>query len=402
MTDDNFGSSYGRSSIGMIMDHNDPKQMGRYLVKWYSSQEGLNPDELQWCYHRANQGQGPGNQGMFFGLRKGGTVTGTFHDGDSQIGMVTGVNVAGDTSGGSGASSMQSGGQQTYQPDLPAAAMTGGGQSGSQAQQGQPNPDNTDKVRYPGSTYNSQYPFHDVIKGEGYELHLDSTPGSERIRMSHVSGSHYEMSATGKYTQMTTDHHLTYHKGGRTHTNDGPHDEKHDDHFRSSITLDAHHEIAGDHQQAHGLNSKQIHGGDYVKLTGGDHVHGIKGNQYSTVGANTFHKTDGSRQTHIMGNNARNTAGTHTSQSDQGHTSGTNGDMAHNAGGAMSRFANKDITHMTGGSFVQTATNNRTINTGNVYQHNVGNGAAIASKDVSIGPGAQPGLGIVAPLTLYI
>lgn len=394
MTDDNFGSGYGRSYVGEIMDHNDPKQMGRYLVKWHSIHEGLNNDELQWVQHRANQGQGTKNQGMFFGLRKGATVTGHFQDGDSQIGQITGVHVAGDTSNSSG--SMQTGGQKSYQPDLPASAMTGqqGGGSGqsSQAQQGQPNADKTDKTRYPGSTYNSQYPFHDVIKGEGYELHLDNTPGSERIRMSHVSGSHYEMSATGKWTQMTTDHHISYHKGGRTHTNDGPHDEKHDDHFRSSITNDAHHEIAGDHQQAHGLNSKSMHGGDSVSLTGGDSVHGTVGNHYSSTGGSHFDKADGSRTVNTMGSMQTSTKGDNGHQVDGSHSQNVGGSHTVTVGGGVTRTAGGGITEKSGGG--------RTVSTGGTYQHDA-SAMGLNAGDVSVGPGAAPGKGMVAPLTLY-
>ncbi len=395
MTDDNFGSGYGRSYVGMIMDHNDPKMMGRYLVKWHSIQEGLNNDELQWCTHRANQGQGTKNQGMFFGLREGATVTGHFQDGDSQMGMITGVHVAGDTSNSSG-NSMQTGGQKKYQPDLPAAAMTGDGSSGgSQAQQDMPSADKTDKVRYPRSTYNSQYPFHDVIKGEGYEFHLDNTPGSERIRISHVSGSHQEWSSTGKYTQMTTDHHITYTKGGSTHSNDGNHDEKHDEHFRSSITKDAHHEIAGDHQQAHGLESKQIHGGDTVSLTGGDTVHGGVGNEHKSYGGNSIHKVDGGRTVNTKGNYQTSTAGNNGHKVDGSHSETVGKDVSQNIGGS------KSISM--GGSKSETAGGNRTIVTMQTLQHSATTGAAIACPTgVAVGPGASPGSGVPAPPSFFV
>jgi hypothetical protein len=59
----------------------------------------------------------------------------------------------------------------------------------------------------PGAAYNSQYPHNRVIETANHSIELDDTPGGERIKITHNSGSFIEIDSRGTTTHKTVSDH---------------------------------------------------------------------------------------------------------------------------------------------------------------------------------------------------
>lgn len=153
--------------------------------------------------------------------------------------------------------------------------------------------------RYPPSSYDAKYPFNRVqVTESGHELHFDDTPGAERIRLSHKSGSHMEFSANGRVTEVVVAGKHTYVKGGVTETYDSNHDFKSGGSTRVSVSGDTHSEVAGHSTSMINGDSRSIVGGDTVSVVSGDAVSGVQGKACYKYGGGLEIKFDGSKSDH--------------------------------------------------------------------------------------------------------
>lgn len=154
--------------------------------------------------------------------------------------------------------------------------------------------------RYPPSSYGAKYPFNrHVVTESGHEWSLDDTPGAERVRLAHMSGSHFEYSANGRLTSVVVAGHHSYTKGGVTVTVDGNTDEKVGGSTRSSVSGDAHSEIAGHVTSMVQGDRREIVGGDHVTAISGDHVTGVVGKTTYKIGKGFEIKGDSTLESKI-------------------------------------------------------------------------------------------------------
>lgn len=148
--------------------------------------------------------------------------------------------------------------------------------------------------RHPKSTYDAKYPYNRAeVTESGHEIHYDDTPGKERIRVAHKSGSYFEISPDGKKVEQTVGNSLSYVKGGETKTVDKDSDTKVHGSTRTNVSGDSHTETKGSVTSMIGGHSKSIVGGDSVSAVSGDSVHAVKGNGSMTMGGNGNTKVDG-------------------------------------------------------------------------------------------------------------
>ena len=147
--------------------------------------------------------------------------------------------------------------------------------------------------RHPKSTYDGKYPFVRIeITESGHELHMDDTPGKERIRESHKSGSYREISHDGKIVTMSVGNRVDYCKQGLTTTVDKNHDFKAGGSVRTSIGGGAHTEVKGNSTHATDGDHKTMVGGDHVVATKGDVASGVKGKFTKKIGGEIKLKGD--------------------------------------------------------------------------------------------------------------
>lgn len=243
-------------------------------------------------------------------------------------------------------------------------------------------------LRHPQTTYDTKYPYNKVFQTEsGHQLEFDDTPGKERIRIGHKSGTYQEISFDGRVVTATVKHHYHYGKGGATFTIDHSGDIKIDGGKRFSVTGDIHHEVKGDHYNAVA--------GDRISAINGSHSHSVKGNSYGKVSGHhtsktdgdTNHVTKGEHTTKVDGSSLVKTAKDHTNTTggSASHSAGKN--ISHSAGEAMSHSAGKDMSH-SANNISQTAQNGHTISaeshTVNAKQTNV-NGNTNIQKNLVVG-----------------
>jgi hypothetical protein len=148
--------------------------------------------------------------------------------------------------------------------------------------------------RHPKSTYEARYPYNRVeVTESGHERHYDDTPGKERIREAHKSGTYYEISPDGKKVEQVVGNSVRYVKGGETKTVDKDSDTKVHGSSRTNISGDSHSETKGSTTTTSGGHSKQIVGGNQVSAVNGDSVSGVRGSLSQSIGGGANTKVDG-------------------------------------------------------------------------------------------------------------
>jgi hypothetical protein len=147
--------------------------------------------------------------------------------------------------------------------------------------------------RHPKSTFDAKYPYNRVeVTESGHEIHYDDTPGKERIRRSHKSGSYEEWSHDGKVVTMAVGNRVDYSKQGLTTTVDKNHDVKVGGSVRTSISGGSHSEIKGTSSTAVDGDSKTMVGGNMVSAVKGDSVSGVTGKTVMRLGGGIEVKGD--------------------------------------------------------------------------------------------------------------
>jgi len=189
MNPDFFTHFYGdqvRWFTGDVVNVSDPIQAGRVQVRVYGLHTGdeteLPRDDLPWAtvLSPITQG-GTGGKGNFLGLLPGARVFGIFLDGkSSQVPMIMGSlpKFEEASTGGSNINPLAKG-EQTYPQDVDTGGCFGA----------------------PEDPYAAEYPHNKVYETEkGHLKEYDDTPGAERIREKHATGTFYQMHPDGSYT----------------------------------------------------------------------------------------------------------------------------------------------------------------------------------------------------------
>ena len=102
------------------------------------------------------------------------------------------------------------------------------------------------ECRNPPSKADTQYYYNQKKTTEsGHEFEFDDTPGSERIRLAHKSGTYLELSTGGDKFDNTLGREYKYNTGGFTQTVDENSDLKYNGNLRVSIGKHQHVEING-------------------------------------------------------------------------------------------------------------------------------------------------------------
>lgn len=159
----------------------------------------------------------------------------------------------------------------------------------------------TQDPRHPKSTYEPKYPFNRVrVTESGHEVHMDDTPGKERIRVAHRDGTYVEISSGGKRVDMVTSDHVEYVKGGRTTTVDMNSDSKYGGSVRTNVSGDSHSEIKGASTSVVDGDSIGVIGGDSVSAVGGESVSSVTGDSTSRIGGAVDLKGDSSAMVNIV------------------------------------------------------------------------------------------------------
>jgi hypothetical protein len=115
--------------------------------------------------------------------------------------------------------------------------------------------------RHPKTTYESEYYYNKKNTTEsGHEMEWDDTPGKERVRIAHKTGSYIEWSADGRKVESIKTHEHKYIQGGLTQTVEHNSDLKFNGNLRTSIGQDYHNEINGDYTQAIAMNLSMVVG----------------------------------------------------------------------------------------------------------------------------------------------
>lgn len=162
--------------------------------------------------------------------------------------------------------------------------------------------DKKDKRRVEESSYGAKYPYNRVMVTEsGHEMHWDDTPGKERIRMAHKSGTYYEISAKGRKVEVVVGNDQKYNKGGVTLTIDHNQDVKIHGHNRIVVGGGQHTEVSGD-------NNTSV-GGDNLIVVAGNGKIAIAGNAYIGVGGSADMNVKGNMKMNVKGDFALQVAG---------------------------------------------------------------------------------------------
>jgi len=154
----------------------------------------------------------------------------------------------------------------------------------------------------PAEGFAPKYPLNRVTVTEGgHVIHHDDTPGKERIRVFHKSGSGRETIANGQVTDVVVAGLHHYVKGGITETVDGNVDEKVGGSHRQSVHGDTHQEVAGHVTMMVQGDSRSIVGGDHTSAVGGDHTMGVVGKMTVKLGAGMEIKGDATMDSKVDG-----------------------------------------------------------------------------------------------------
>jgi hypothetical protein len=108
------------------------------------------------------------------------------------------------------------------------------------------NAEKAPKQRHPETEYEAEYYYNKKQTTEsGHEMEWDDTPGKERIRMAHKSGSYTEFTAKGDKVDNIVGREYKYNTGGFTQTVDENSDLKYNGNLRVSIGMHQHVEVNG-------------------------------------------------------------------------------------------------------------------------------------------------------------
>lgn len=197
------------------------------------------------------------------------------------------------------------------------------GQNAGQLESGTESLENSSEAssRLPPSTAAPEYPYnHATVTRAGHEMHWDDTPGRERIRMAHRTGTYFEISEDGRKVELVQANEYKYVKGGLTLTIDMNGDIKIGGMCRVVVGGDTHVEINGNLTAAVSGNmnvavnkNAELHVGESATVTAGKNITATAGeNIYATAGKDMACVVAGNMTTVVQGNSDEYVAGNKT------------------------------------------------------------------------------------------
>jgi hypothetical protein len=145
----------------------------------------------------------------------------------------------------------------------------------------------SDEKRLPDTTYKAEYPWNQThVSRSGHEKHIDDTPGHERLREAHKSGTYWEISPDGRRVTLVVSDEYQYVKGGMTLTIDNNYDVLIAGNMNIVIKGDANIEVHGDLTAAVGGDSTVATVGDSVTMVGGDSYTKVQGSASVSTNGN--------------------------------------------------------------------------------------------------------------------
>lgn len=143
-----------------------------------------------------------------------------------------------------------------------------------------------DEKRLPDTSYAAEYPWNAAhVSRAGHEKHVDDTPGHERLREAHKSGTYWEISPDGRRVTLIVADDYHYVKGGLTLTVDQNMDVLIAGNLKVVVQGDAYVEVKGD--------ATAVIGGDSTIATVGDAVVAVGGDSYTKVQGSCSLSTNG-------------------------------------------------------------------------------------------------------------
>jgi len=242
------------------------------------------------------------------------------------------------------------------------------------------------KTRAPGSVYKSKYPLNSQFTTRsGHEMSFDDTPGAERIRIAHKSGTFTEVTSDGRKVEMTVGNEHKYSKQNFTVTVDQNGDFVFGGNFRLVVNADAHIEVNG--------TASVVVGGDLSALVNGSMDVHTEGDLHATVSGDLAAVVDGSINASagkdltatIAGNMIAAVAGDSYENIQGSKALAIDGDFSITAGGQI-RMDSGDSTFITAGDAVQI--NGDGSNPSFIFARGSGKSGVFSnSNDVVIGAG---------------
>lgn len=156
--------------------------------------------------------------------------------------------------------------------------------------------------RLPKTQYNVKYPYCQThVSRAGHEKHIDDTPGHERIREGHKSGTYWEITEDGRRVTLVVANEYQYVKGGLTLTIDNNNDILVNGNYKLVVKGDLYQEVDGNSYTITKGNSTNVTLGDAVTAVGGNAYHKVKGNLSASVDGNLNGEVKGDAEISVQG-----------------------------------------------------------------------------------------------------
>lgn len=210
--------------------------------------------------------------------------------------------------------------------------------------------------RHPPTAYKSQYPFNQATCTEGgHTVEYDNTPGQERVRWSHKSGTYVEVAVDGREVRMVVGDHHVYSQGGHTHTVDKHYDLKVEGVCRIIVGGDAYLEVGGDLSAAVGGDAVALISGDATLGVGGDLAVKVDGDAGMVVDGDVALKVAGDAAAEVDGDLTCHVEGDTTLTLDGDLKAKVGGDAKISVGGDTDMELSGDLKLKVGGDITSSA-----------------------------------------------
>lgn len=157
-------------------------------------------------------------------------------------------------------------------------------------------------TRLPDSTYDSEYPYNQTsVSRSGHEKHVDDTPGHERLREGHKSGTYWEVNETGRRVTLVVDDEYHYVNGGLTLTIDNNGDIKVSGNLRLVVQGDLYSEVDGTSYTITKKDATVVALGNSIQMVGKDAYTKVSGNMHTSVNGNMNAEVKGNLEVGVTG-----------------------------------------------------------------------------------------------------
>lgn len=160
----------------------------------------------------------------------------------------------------------------------------------------------SDNVRYPPSTTVVEYPYNQATcTRSGHEIHINDTPGSESLKVSHKIGTFVEIDQSGRWNQVVVGKTFQYFKDGVTETSDGNKDVKVAGSLNHNVDNSINDAVGYDRHVSTGGIMDVKTGGAKTDHTGEDSLETVDGDKTLAVQSNNYIFVAGEQVNYVGG-----------------------------------------------------------------------------------------------------